>query len=385
MAETVFDVSTSTVPGPALGNVVRVNADGGPHGQVMIWPPAASFQDAPVLFYEHGGAFHNPGYRAMEGAPQGVDMFQLWTDLSAAGWVIVSYDPPPAPSRASYQRSSPPHALFPYQHLYTARAIAVLATNSHATGLYKTRLAQRLWGDGNSIGPIVSCGGSAGANAVAAAALLPQGATGSLGWGSPARDGRLAYASHRVAGVITEIMCPDFTQFHVKSADDSDTEPFQRDQLQGWNHPLTPARWSTTDVRTKAGLSPIHLLVEIGRDGQEATRWQENRSLPFLSFWSNAQGTDGFNLDPAVHNVPGRILDGSLGAGLTYDNWHDYWLATVWRAHGANHGDSRSEVYFGSNAGVNPDPSTWRPTTPAAYSALCRGWIQNKVGIPAGA
>ncbi len=358
--------------------------------QVYVWRADGPFTDAPVLLINHGGNYHNPGDRAVQPPTLGANLTQMCIDLSAAGWCVVSIDYPPSPSlidgASSEKRTHYPASMWPEQHVWHGLAVQYLKRNwsGEAGTLNTTPFGEELWGTGNTINPsaIVSWGGSAGGNAALCSGLIPEGLYAYLSSKvAQNQDVYSAQVSHRPAAVIADVAQVDFTQFFIQTGTDVGT-PFAEDIHQGFSRPASGRHWSELPVDVRMAASAHHLLIRTSETGELSTRWIENQRLPLALFWGSSDGgSDGDQLDFTDYQ-PGRVLDGSLGAGKAFDDPH-HWFQGAFGPLAQRWGDPRS-IWFAGDATQNPDPLTQFPTTSAAYSLANRTWLQEQVGIAAG-
>lgn len=250
---------------------------------MAVWWPSASFQDAPVAVFIHGGLGFNPGWRAMESNVLTGKYDDLAAAMSAKGWVIISIDYPTCGRNATdfettgsgSASTNPimgtwgeihPIAFWPEQPAYLALAIQYIKSNwSGVNDETQTLFGASLWGAGNSINPeyIHLVGNSWGGTMGMYVALQPSGYypyTTERAYGD--MDPYIPRASHRVKSVSAISPQIDFTQWYFDTGSASVLgEIYQRDVMQAFMRRESRRAWSTLPMAWKMQ-SPWWILQE---------------------------------------------------------------------------------------------------------------------------
>jgi hypothetical protein len=279
---TTFLRSNSDAPGANAFHYYFNHSSGLCH--LGVWRPKASFQNAPVIVFVHGGLGYNPGWRAMESIMQSAKTSALCTALSAKGWVVISIDYPACAANQHNKEGDNgdtfrllgswfemhPVAMWPEQAAYIALAVQYLKTHATAvsTSPDYSPLAAQMFGAGNSIDGenIFLWGDSWGCTSSMYIALQPTGyyPFDEGGWGTT--DLYIPRKSHRVRGVSGISPQFDLTQFYVDTASNTTIGNslgpiYQRDRLQPFMRTEGTRKWSTLPNREKKQ-SPYWLMQE---------------------------------------------------------------------------------------------------------------------------
>lgn len=280
-SDTEFVRAESDVPGPNNLYYYWHHASGLCH--LAVWRPSASFKNAPVAVFIHGGLGYNPGWRAMEDNVITGKYADLAAEMSTKGWVVISLEYPTCARNASRSQAAGgaaevstglsgtweeihPIAFWPEQPAYIALAIQHIKSNwSGIADETATLKGAELWGANNSIDPdyIHLIGNSWGGTMAMYTALQPSGyypyipenAYGEM-------DPMMPRASHRVRSVSAISPQIDFTQWYF---DTGDTVPldemYHNDRMQAFMRRETMRRWSTLPMAWKKQ-SPWWILQE---------------------------------------------------------------------------------------------------------------------------
>jgi hypothetical protein len=369
MAETLFTRDSSFIPG--AGDVQHFYYAEHSSGlcRFMLWRPSATFTDAPVLVYIHGGLGHKPGYRGMDPNTGGPTVIQLCQQMSALGWVVVSIDYPAVSTNQdsvsgandSFYGEWPPVVDIFEQTYWQGRAIAFLRDNYSGVGSTTLHGAAML-GSGNSIDPdnIHLIGVSAGGTTSLLLGLTPDG-TFNFGAGNPplTMDRYVPRSSHRPNSVIVEGCQIDWTQFHIIPGTGSALGTiYENDIHQMFMRKQSGYVWSTIPLSRKQAGSPYwHLLRE----------HPQNMAFPVLAFWAHSSSSDGANLTQYDWS-PGTVLS-NIAGGKAYTDPHHHFVGQPWANAIQGRLDDRSATYWGN--------STENPATPVPDSTatVAKNWL----------
>lgn len=387
LLETQFTLANSHVPGLTGADVYYCGHVSG-LCRMYVWRPdgwdTVGFTNAPVLTVWHGGYGHNPGTRACEPTAIGGLFPKLCELLHARGWVIISLDYPPCPSKENGDREHLGQAYWLEQYMCALRAVGLikqiarpLETNRAKVVRPELSLTAQVFGvDGqgrvNTADPnlVGMSGRSHGGTLSMYGAWFPDSlfrrfeASGAL-----SQDIFELYTSHKPAFALSAIGQLMWTNYHVDTGTNNPSGPiFQNDIHQQFMTAKGGDKWSEVPMWIKRAASPYFHLI---------AGHAENKTIPVYAYWG-AVNADGGTALTVADNDPYTVLDDWANQRALWEPHMPIPWARMLEDAIAVYGDAaRSRVVWGNNSNNPGKPNN---ITVPDISADASAWILQHFG-----